>query len=120
MAKILIADDEPAVLQSISVLLRSRDHDVTAISESAEAQRLLQEEQFDLLVTDIRMSPVDGMQLLQLAHDKHPDMPVIIISAYSAESTQAQGFELGCTAYIKKPFNIDEVLDTVAKALGEA
>lgn len=120
MAKVLIADDDVPVLNSISVLLRSLDHEVTAISDSAEAVRVLQEDRFDLLITDIRMTPVDGMQLLQLAQDTHPDMPTIVVSAYSSDAAQEQGYQLGCKAYIKKPFNINEVIDAVEKALAGA
>lgn len=119
MAKVLLADDEPGVLQSVDLLLRSEGHEVTALRDSSDAARLLQEEKFDLFITDIRMTPVDGMQLLQLAHDTHPEMPTIVISAYGADATQQESYNLGCRAYIKKPFVIDEVLAAVAQVLSE-
>ena len=71
------------------------------------------------MITDIRMSPVDGMSLLRTARDERPSMPVMIISAYTSDATIKESMELGCKAYIKKPFKVNDVLDQIAKLLPE-
>lgn len=88
------------------------------IREGSEAYDLLwSAEVFDLLMTDIRMSPVDGMQLMRLAKEIRPAMPLVVVSAYLDEKTIEKVLTLGCSAYVKKPFTIEEVLAAVGKAL---
>lgn len=118
MARVLVVDDEETVLQSLEILLTSEGHEIVRVRQSEKAVPLITDEHFDLLITDIRMTPIDGMELIKLARDTHPDMPSIVISAYSSEKTMAQSFDLGCIAYIRKPFKIQEVLVAVNKALG--
>ena len=117
MARILIVDDEVIVLNSMGILLKSEGHEVTALSKGDEACNLLQKRSFDLLITDIRMSPVDGMELIRFAHKQCPGMPVIVVSAYASDSTASESMAAGSVAYIKKPFKISEVLEAVTKAL---
>jgi DNA-binding NtrC family response regulator len=117
MAKILVVDDESSVLQSMGVLLGSEGHEVVPVRDSGKAAELLRTEDYDLLMTDIRMSPVDGMELIKIAHEKNPAMPSIVISAYGSESTEKMALGLGCAAYLQKPFKIQEVLAAVRQAL---
>jgi len=117
MARILIVDGEITVLNSMSILLRSEKHEVTALSKGDEAIELLKKNPFDLLITDIRMAPVDGMELIHFAHKSYPDMPIIVVSAYASEKTESESLAAGCVAYVKKPFKISEVLGAVNKAL---
>ncbi|OGV65052.1 MAG: hypothetical protein A2498_13950 [Lentisphaerae bacterium RIFOXYC12_FULL_60_16] len=120
MARILLVDDEETVLRSMGILLKGEGHTIVAIQKSDEAARLVQSESFDLLITDLRMAPVDGMQLMRLAHESHPAMPMIVISAYAADAIAEQSFATGCVAYIKKPFRIQQVIDAVRKALASS
>ncbi|MDD4869760.1 MAG: response regulator [Kiritimatiellae bacterium] len=115
MSKILVVDDEASVLQSMEILLKSEGHEVVTMRDSEKAAEMIKNERYDLLITDIRMSPVDGMQLIKLAHSKTPPIPTIVVSAYGSENTEHQSFDLGCTAYIQKPFKIQHVLDAVRK-----
>lgn len=117
MARILLVDDEESVLQSVGLLLRSEEHDVVSMRDSGEAAEAIKAECFDLLITDIRMVPIDGMELLRIAHARWPDMPMIVISAYTSERTAQLTYELGCKAYINKPFRIEELLEAVRQAL---
>ena len=67
----------------------------------------------------MRMSPVNGMEVLAVARRLRPDMPVIMLTAYSCEKTKQEAKELGAYAYLRKPFETDELLDTVSGALKE-
>ena len=118
MADILLVDDEESVLRSLKVLLSSEGHEVTAISDSGVVAETLNENSFDLLITDIRMSPLSGMDILKISHELRPDMPALVISAYGSEKTIEQAYSLGCVAYIRKPFSIEEVVTAVESALG--
>jgi DNA-binding response OmpR family regulator len=119
MAKILAIDDDLAVLNSIGLLLKTEGHDVFLERDSEKAVKIIKSETYDLIITDIRMEPVDGMELVKLAQRYQPKTPIIIVSAITSEETTKLGYSLGCKAYIKKPFKIKEVLDAVYEALGE-
>lgn len=119
MAKILLIDDEVTVLRSIGTVLRSEGHEIVAISDSAKAVDVVKAGDYDVIITDIRMSPVDGMEILKLACEQQPRKPTIVISAYNSEDTIKKSFDLGCVAYVTKPFKVQEVQDAVAKALGK-
>ncbi|MFW6151500.1 MAG: response regulator [Verrucomicrobiota bacterium] len=117
MAKILLIDDEEQVLKSVGMLLEAQGHEVIPIRDSEKAEEAIRNLDCDLIVTDIRMSPVDGMQLLMLAEKVKPDVPAIVISAYTSEHTVKHCMDIGCKAYIKKPFQVQEVLDAVNSCL---
>ena len=104
MSRILLVDDEQAILQSLSLLLKSEGHETTTITQGEMAKEALETDSFDLMITDIRMSPIDGMELLKIAQEYNPGMPSIVVSAYSSDEASDKAFELGCKAYIKKPF----------------
>lgn len=118
MARILLVDDELPVLQTVKMLFVGEGHDVVPVRDSRKAVELIRStEHFDLLLTDIRMEPVDGMQIIKLAHELRPKMAILVISAYCSEKTVKQAMELGCVAYIKKPFKLEEVINAVRNAL---
>jgi two-component system, NtrC family, response regulator PilR len=118
MARILLVDDEESVLRTVGMLFTSEGHEVVAVREGAKAEeKLRSSEAFDLLLTDIRMAPIDGMQLIRLSHEVRPAMPIVVISALCSEKTVKQAMSLGCYAYVKKPFKMEEVLDAVRNAL---
>lgn len=119
MAKILLVDDEEPVLRTVGMLFRSEGHEVIPVRESEQAAEILKSspEKFDVLLTDIRMAPIDGMEIIRLARKVRPDMSIVVISAYCSEKTIKQAMELGCTTYVKKPFRTEEVLNAVRNAL---
>ena len=121
MARLLLVDDEESVLRTVGMLFRSEGHEVVPIREGQKAIDMIKsEEQFDLLLADIRMEPVDGMQVIKMAHELRPAMPIVVISAYCSEKTVRQAISLGCCAYVKKPFKTEEVLEAARKALTPA
>ncbi len=117
MARILLVDDEPSILSVLSTLLKAEGYDVTAVPGGDKAQDVIRNEDFDLLISDIRMSPVNGMQLLQLVHEVKPQMSVIMLTAYGSVETAIEAMKLGAFDYVTKPFKVDELLITVTRAL---
>jgi DNA-binding NtrC family response regulator len=117
MAKILLVDDEPSILSVLCTVLRSEDYEVTAASDGQEAIDLFRSEDFDLLISDIRMNPINGMDILRLAHEEKPSTSVIMLTAYGSVETAIEALKLGAFDYVTKPFKVDELLITVSRAL---
>ncbi|MDF7809111.1 sigma-54 dependent transcriptional regulator [Pontiellaceae bacterium B12219] len=117
MAKILIADDDPTILSLLNKILLSKGYEVQLASHGGEAEKLLKTEQFDLLISDIKMEPVDGMQLLKRTRQLRPHVGAIMLTAYATVATAVEAMKEGAFDYIPKPFKIDELLETVKRAL---
>lgn len=117
MARILLVDDEPSILSVLSTLLKAEGYEVKSILGGEQAKVALTTEKFDLLISDIRMSPVSGMELLKLAHSSVSTMPVIMLTAYGSVETAIEALKLGAFDYVTKPFKVDELLITVQRAL---
>jgi DNA-binding NtrC family response regulator len=117
LAKVLLVDDEPSILSVLSTLLKAEGYEVTTASGGVEAKEHLSREVFDLMVSDIRMSPVNGMELLRQVHDEKPGMAVIMLTAYGSVETAIDALKLGAFDYVTKPFKVDELLITVQRAI---
>lgn len=117
MAKILIADDDPTILSLLNKILLAKGYEVQLAEHGGVAEKLLKSEKFDLLISDIKMEPVDGMQLLKNTRQLRPSVGVIMLTAYATVSTAVEAMKEGAFDYIPKPFKIDELLATVKRAL---
>ncbi len=117
MAKILIADDDPTILSLLNKILLSKGYEVQLAEHGGVAEKCLKSEQFDLLISDIKMEPVDGMQLLKKTRQMRPHVGVIMLTAYATVATAVEAMKEGAFDYIPKPFKIDELLETVKRAL---
>jgi len=117
MAKILLIDDEPSILSVLSTLLKAEGYEVSPINNPVKASELIGSESFDLMITDIRMSPINGMDLLRLAHEQKPTMSVLIMTAFGSVDTAVEALKMGAFDYVTKPFKVDELLITVQRAL---
>ena len=118
MANILVADDEAAVREFVSRALDHAGHKVTVAQDGQKALELLASGQFDLLITDIVMPRMDGISLaLKMAKDR-PDMPILLMTGYSAERQRAHNLDALTSAVIGKPFSLAEFLSAVETALG--
>ncbi len=117
MARILTVDDEPVILNILNKILISNGYDVAPAKNGEEAKRLLEKEHFDLLISDINMEPVNGMEVLRFAREKSPDTQVIMLTAFGTVSTAVEAMKCGAYDYITKPFKLDELQITVQRAL---
>lgn len=117
MPRILLVDDEPSILSVLSTLLKGQGFDVVPALGGAKAKTLLQEEAVDLMITDIRMEPVDGLELLNFAKSTRPDVAVMVVTAYGSVETAVEAMRLGAFDYVTKPFKVDELVITVQRAL---
>ncbi len=117
MARILLVDDEPSILSVLCTVLKAERHDVTPAAGGQEAKDFVLTGDFDLMISDIRMSPINGMELLRLAHEHRPAMSVIMLTAYGSVETAIEALKLGAFDYLTKPFKVDELLITVQRAI---
>ena len=117
MARILLVDDEPSILNVLSTLLKAEGHEASPVRGGEKAQEVLRQEHFDLMISDIRMAPVDGMQLLKISRKESPSTAVIMLTAYGSVETAVEAMKEGAFDYVTKPFKVDELLITVERAL---
>ena len=115
--RILLADDDQALRRVLQFKLEKQDFDVTAVENGSDALRALKAERFDLLLSDIRMPGMDGLELLEQATTAQPDLKVILITAHATVAQAVLAVKLGAFDYITKPFEDDELFLTIEKAL---
>ncbi len=113
----LIVDDEKSVLRILSTLFGLRGFETSTASDGEDAMNILEKEKFDLMLTDVRMRPMDGLGLLKFVREKDPEMPVIMLTAYAAVEDAIEALEHGAFDYITKPFDVGELVKTVERAL---
>lgn len=119
-SKVLIVDDEPGMLEVCEDTLESiAGLEVVTVHKSPEAARLLQSKHWDLLITDIKMPEMDGLDLLKIAREEEPDMFVLMLTAFPSVETAVESMKLGATDYITKPFYPDDLRSKVKRLLKE-
>jgi two-component system cell cycle response regulator CpdR len=117
MARILVVEDEPAVRDVVVRALQTRGHDVSAVANGLDARALLQDQAFDLLLTDVVMPGLDGVTLALEAAERWPAMRVLIMTGY-AEEQHRSSIETGAVcAVLSKPFSLSDVCDAATSAL---
>lgn len=115
--KILIVDDEKIALKNLEHVIRKEGYDVVGTQSGQNALRFLDEQRFDVVLTDLKMEKVDGMQILGKCHELYPDTEVIMITGYATLESAVQAMKRGAFYYIAKPFKLDEVRKVVREAL---
>jgi len=114
---ILVVDDDLEMCQMLSDVLREEGFSVLTTNESLEASQLLKREEFDVFITDLKMKGLKGLDLLDEANKVAPLTPVIIITAFGTVESAIKAMKMGAYDYITKPFQMDELVLTVRKAL---
>jgi two-component system response regulator PilR (NtrC family) len=115
--RILVADDERSMRELLEIMLRQGGYDVTLAEGGQMAIDALLREDFDLILTDLRMQKVDGMAVLRAAREHSPRTVVLVITAFASTETAVEAMKLGAYDYITKPFKLDEIRLTIAKGL---
>lgn len=115
--KILIVDDEEGMRRLLDRLLSREGYETVTVGSGKDAIRQMRADTFDLVVTDIKMPEMDGLQLLDEIKAYNPSLPVIVITAYGTVENAVQALRAGAYDYITKPFESDELRLTVAQVL---
>lgn len=114
--RILIADDNESSRILLEDLLQQSGYDIRSAADGIEAVRIIENEEIDLVLTDLKMPGVDGMEVLRKAIRIQPDILVVIITGYASIDTAIESIREGAFDYIKKPFGLKEILACVNKA----
>ncbi len=116
--KILIVDDEPDMLKLLSMTIqRKTPYQVTITNNPLEALELAKKGGFDLVISDLKMPGLDGLELLDAVKSLDPDTPVILITAYGTIESASEAMEKGGFDFITKPFRIEQILFTIDRAM---
>ncbi len=116
-ARLLIIDDERIALRNLEHVMKKEGYDVTGTQSGSNALKMLEEGQFDVVLTDLRMEKVDGMQILKKTRELHPDTEVIMITGYATLDSAVETMKHGAFYYIAKPFRLEEVRKVVQEAV---
>lgn len=115
--RILIVDDERVALKNLEHVMKKEGYDVTATESGQNALKLLEDQRFDVVLTDLRMEKVDGMQILKRSQDLYPDAEIIMITGYATLESAVEAMKKGAFHYVAKPFKLDVVRNVVREAV---
>lgn len=115
--RVLIVEDEQAALKNLQHVMKKEGYDVTGTLSGTHAIELLEEREFDLVLTDLRMEKVDGIKVLERTKQLHPETEVILITAYASIPSAVETMKKGAFDYIDKPFRLDDVRKVVSSAI---
>lgn len=117
MAKIVIIDDEAAILELMSKLCRSAGHDVLGYTTGMEGMAAIRAQQPDLVIVDLRIGDISGLELVRMCHDQFPQTAVIMVTGHGSVETAVEAMRLGAFDYLTKPFDLGDLMKTVRQAL---
>jgi nitrogen regulation protein NR(I) len=115
--KILLIEDDLNIATGLQKVMRANRYDVTALSRGDEGLQRALQEHFDVVVTDLKLPGLDGLELVRQLHKEKPKLPIILVTAHGTTETAIEATKWGAFDYLPKPFEVDELLDLTAKAI---
>jgi DNA-binding NtrC family response regulator len=115
-SQILILDDEPIVCKRLKPALEKSGYEVETFVNSAEAMLRVEEKEFDIVITDLKMEGLDGMTFLTRVKKRSPLTEVIVITGFATMETAKESYQKGVFDFVAKPFKIGEIQEVVKKA----
>lgn len=115
--RILVVDDEESIREFLDIMLRKEGYDVSCVEDGQKAIDILKKKSFDLVISDLQMPNVTGIELLKHCRDSYPDVLFMMITAFGTAESAVEAMKMGAYDYITKPFKIDEVRINIANAL---
>jgi len=114
---ILVVEDEAGTRATLSAILEDAGYEVTGLEKGTEAREMIRSHSFNVIITDIRLPDVGGLEILELAKEINPDVAVIMMTGYASIETAVNAVNEGAYAYFVKPVNPDEIKTTITNAL---
>lgn len=115
--RILVVDDEESIREFLDIMLRKEGYEVLCVEDGQRAVEILAKKTFDLIISDLQMPNLTGMQLLQQVRQNYPEVLFMMITAFGTTESAVEAMKMGAYDYITKPFKIDEVRINIANAL---
>ncbi|KEQ07184.1 MAG: response regulator [Alphaproteobacteria bacterium] len=119
MAKILVTEDESALRMFVARALRLDGHETHEAGDGAEGLEMLSASQFDLLLSDIRMPVMDGIELAHQAAERHPGLKILLMTGYAEQRERADDLASKIVDVVQKPFALPDIRRAVAQALAQ-
>ena len=119
MSKILVIDDEQSMRDFLAIMLKKEDHEVVTAGNGIDALKAVHAEIFDLVITDVKMPGVGGIDVLKTIKEISPETVVIMITAFATAETAVEAMKLGAYDYITKPFTSTQLVNGINLLLGE-
>jgi len=116
--RILVVDDDPGQRSLLDSFLRSQNFDVTLADSGEHALEILRSEAFDMMISDVRMPGLSGLETLRHVRQQHAQLPVLLVTAYTDIREAVNAMRDGAVNYLSKPINLDELLASVQQATG--
>jgi two-component system response regulator PilR (NtrC family) len=116
-SRILVVDDEESIREFLEIMLRKEGYEVTTAEDGQKALDTIKKKSFDLVISDLQMPNMTGLELLKNVRDQYPDLLFMMITAFGTTETAVEAMKLGAYDYITKPFKIDEVRIVIGNAL---
>lgn len=116
-AQLLVVDDEDVVLLSVRKALKKDGYDIDSVDSADKALKLLNQKQYDVMITDLMMPGMDGMQLLDVVKNTHPDLRVVMVTGFATMATAMKAIRQGAFDFIAKPFTKSELGSAVLRAV---
>ncbi len=113
---ILILDDEPIVSKRLKPSLERKGYEVETFTRSRDALARIREKRFDIVITDLKMEGIDGMEFLTEVKKLYPDTEVIVITGFATMDTAKESFRKGVFDFLAKPFKLGEITEVIKKA----
>jgi ActR/RegA family two-component response regulator len=111
---VLLVEDEPSMAKGLEMLMNEEGYHVDLAGTGQDALNAFGEDPFDLMVADLRLPDIDGMEIIEHVRDIHPDTKVIIITGYPSVSSAVKAVKMGVSDYLRKPFTSDEFLTAIS------
>ncbi len=115
--KILVLDDEPIVGKRLKPALNKLGHEVDVVDNGSDAIRLIDSNHYQIVVTDVRMEGVDGLDVMRHVKSQSPETLVILITGYATVDVAREALSMGAFDFIAKPFKLDDLRATIARAV---
>ena len=116
-ARVLVVDDEEIARTNLEYILRKEGHQVSGAANGAEALEKIKAQEYDLILTDLKMEKMDGLQLLESAKQIAPHTEIIMVTGYATVGTAVDALKKGAAHYLSKPIKLDELRDTVREII---
>jgi len=116
-SRILVVDDEESIREFLEIMLKKEGYEVTTAEDGAKAKDILTKKSFDMVISDLQMPNMTGIELLRHVKESYPDLVFMMITAFGTTETAVEAMKLGAYDYLTKPFKIDEVRLNISNAL---
>jgi response regulator RpfG family c-di-GMP phosphodiesterase len=115
--RVLIVDDEPSICDILEKFLKKKGYEVARASDGAQALKIIDKDPIDIVVSDIKMPGISGVELLQKIREQRKNMPVLITTGFPTLDTAIEALKLGAYDYLTKPFHLEEIGEKIRRAL---